>query len=144
MAKFLANENVPGAVVDAARRAGHDLAWVTEFAAGADDDTVLAASLAESRVLVTFDKDFGEMAFQQGQSASCGVILLRPRLRTPEISLCSSRLLSWRSRSIGNATSAWPRKENCVSCRCPEQHVRSAFPTLLAGRDREGETERGG
>ena len=84
MAKLLANENVPAEVVEAARQAGHDLAWIAESSAGADDDTVLALSLAEKRVLLTFDKDFGEMAFRQGKDASCGVILLRPRLRAPD------------------------------------------------------------
>jgi predicted nuclease of predicted toxin-antitoxin system len=84
MAKFLANENVPGEVVEAARQAGHDLAWITELSAGAGDDSVLASALAERRVLLTFDKDFGEMAFRQGKDATCGVILLRPRLSEPD------------------------------------------------------------
>lgn len=84
MAKFLANENVPGEVVEAARQAGYDLAWICELSPGADDDTVLALSLAEHRVLLTFDKDFGEMAFHQGKTATCGVILLRPRLPEPD------------------------------------------------------------
>ncbi len=84
MAKLLADENVPGEVVEAARQAGHDLAWIAEFAPGADDPSVLASALAERRVLLTFDKDFGEMAFRQGKDASCGVILLRPRLDEPE------------------------------------------------------------
>ncbi len=81
-AKFLANENVPGDAVQAARQEGIDLAWVKEIAAGADDDTVLAMSVAENRVLVTFDKDFGEIAFRQGRDATCGIILLRPRLHS--------------------------------------------------------------
>jgi predicted nuclease of predicted toxin-antitoxin system len=83
MPKYLANENVPGEVVEAARHAAHDMAWIVELSPGADDDAVLATALAESRVLVTFDKDFGEMAFRQGKSATCGVILLRPRVRSP-------------------------------------------------------------
>jgi predicted nuclease of predicted toxin-antitoxin system len=84
MAKFLANENVPGEAVEAGRNAGHDLAWVQESHPGADDDMVLALSLSEGRVLVTFDKGFGEMAFRQGKKATCGVVLLRPRLRAPD------------------------------------------------------------
>lgn len=83
MAKFLANENVPGDAVESARQAGFDMAWIKESSPGADDDVVLATSLAESRVLVTFDKDFGEMAFRLGKSATCGIILFRPRLRSP-------------------------------------------------------------
>src|ERR1700728_2291672 len=84
MSKFLADENVPGDAVEAARKAGHDLAWIKGLSPGAGDDAVLAKSLADSRVLVTFDKDFGEMAFRQGKTATCGVVLLRPRLRSPE------------------------------------------------------------
>jgi predicted nuclease of predicted toxin-antitoxin system len=83
MPKFLANENVPGEVVEAARQAGHDLTWIAESSPGVDDDAVLAAALGESRVLLTFDKDFGEMAFKQGKAATCGVLLLRPRVRSP-------------------------------------------------------------
>ena len=64
-----------------ARQNGLDLAWIRETAQGADDDTVLAMALADGRVLVTFDKDFGEMAFRQGKQATCGVVLLRPKLR---------------------------------------------------------------
>lgn len=83
MSKFLANENVPGEVVEAAREAGHDLAWIAESSPGADDDGILATALADDRVLLTFDKDFGEMAFWQGKTATCGVLLLRPRVRSP-------------------------------------------------------------
>jgi len=83
MAKFLANENVPGLTVEAARQAGLDMAWVKEQAAGADDEAVMALALAEGRVLVTFDKDFGQLAYRRGQDASCGVVLLRPRMRSP-------------------------------------------------------------
>lgn len=35
-------------------------------------------------MLITFDKDFGELAFRRGRNVSCGVILLRPRLRSPD------------------------------------------------------------
>ena len=84
MATFLANENVPADAVEAARQAGFDMAWVQEVSPGADDEAVLSMSLAEGRVLVTFDKDFGEMAFRQGKNSTCGVILLRPRLRSPD------------------------------------------------------------
>ena len=83
MAKFLANENVPADAVEAARQAGHDLLWIAESLPGANDEAVLAAALADSRVLVTFDKDFGDFAFRRGKTATCGVILLRPRARSP-------------------------------------------------------------
>jgi predicted nuclease of predicted toxin-antitoxin system len=84
MSAFLANENVPRDVVEAARQAGIDLEWVHETAPGAADPQVLAMALADNRVLVTFDKDFGELAFRLGLNSSCGVVLLRPRLRSPQ------------------------------------------------------------
>ena len=84
MPKFLADENVPGDAVEEARNAGYDLAWIREMSPSADDDAVLAMSLAHGRVLVTFDKDFGEMAFRHGKAASCGIVLLRPTLRSAD------------------------------------------------------------
>jgi hypothetical protein len=80
---FLANENVPAEAIIAARDSGFDVAWVHEISPGADDEAVLATARAQSRVLVSFDKDFGHLAFRKGRDATCGVILCRPRLRSP-------------------------------------------------------------
>jgi predicted nuclease of predicted toxin-antitoxin system len=84
MAKFLANENVPSRVVESLRSAGHDVHWVSETTPGASDEAVLNAANAERRVLLTFDKDFGELAFRLGIRSTCGIILLRPRLKSPD------------------------------------------------------------
>jgi len=84
MAKFLADENMPSKVVAALRASGYDVAWVSELMPGADDRAVLRVSHDEQRVLLTLDKDFGEIAFRFGQTASCGIILLRPRLKSPD------------------------------------------------------------
>jgi len=74
---LLADENFSLDIVEALRRAGHNVGWIRLEWPGADDETVLARAVAESRVLLTFDKDFGELAFRQGLSAECGVILFR-------------------------------------------------------------------
>lgn len=84
MATFLANENIQQEVVDAVRQAGYDVKWIKEIQPGIDDDAVLQISLTENRVLLTFDKDFGEMAFRQGKTATCGVILFRPHVHFPD------------------------------------------------------------
>jgi len=84
MVRLLANENVPSTTVDALRHAGHDVAWIAATAPGADDRTVLATSVVEARVLLTFDKDFGELVYRLGQDSSSGVILLRPKLTSPD------------------------------------------------------------
>ena len=74
---FLANENFPGEAVEALRQEGHDVAWVRIDAPGASDQGVLKRAQTEARVLLTFAKDFGELAFRAGLPAACGVMLFR-------------------------------------------------------------------
>ena len=45
---------------------------------------VLERAQAERRLVVTFDKDFGELAFRHGLPAECGIILFRIPTSTPE------------------------------------------------------------
>jgi predicted nuclease of predicted toxin-antitoxin system len=75
--RILANENFPGDAVLALRERGHDVAWVLTDAPGSSDEQVLHRAQAEDRVLVTFDKDFGELAFRAGLPATTGIILFR-------------------------------------------------------------------
>jgi len=74
---FLTNENIAASVVAGLRDAGHDVLSVKDSMSGAPDTAILARAVAESRVLVTFDKDFGELAFRSRLPAACGVVLLR-------------------------------------------------------------------
>ena len=75
--RFLANENFPGAAVTALEAAGHDVVWVRIAAPGATDADVLAWAAREERILLTFDKDFGELARGSALPLACGVVLLR-------------------------------------------------------------------
>ena len=75
--RFLANENVPAAAVSALAAAGHDVAWVRTARPGAADADVLAWAAREERILLTFDKDFGELARAARLPATSGVVLLR-------------------------------------------------------------------
>jgi predicted nuclease of predicted toxin-antitoxin system len=75
--RILANENFPGEAVEVLRSRGHDVAWVRTDAPGSKDREVLAQATSEGRILVTFDKDFGELVFRMGASAPLGVILFR-------------------------------------------------------------------
>ncbi len=83
--RFLADEDVPKAIVHALRAAGHDVAWVRETSPGIRDEAVLASALAEKRVLLTFDKDFGELVYRVGRPASCGVVFFRIPLEQPAV-----------------------------------------------------------
>lgn len=75
--RLLANENFPLDAVEALRANGHDIAWVREDARGSNDEQVLARAQQEDRILVTFDKDFGELAFHTKLPSTSGIILFR-------------------------------------------------------------------
>ena len=64
MARFLADENFLGDAVTALREAGHDIAWIRTDAPGSTDRQVLTRAVAERRILLTFDKDFGDLAYR--------------------------------------------------------------------------------
>lgn len=81
MLQLLADENFPGIAVNALRDRGHDVSWVRTEAPGISDVEVLAKSKSENRVLITFDKDFGELVFRSGLSA--GVVLFRLAAKSP-------------------------------------------------------------
>jgi predicted nuclease of predicted toxin-antitoxin system len=75
--KVLLNENIPLLAVEALRELGHDVLWARTAMRGAPDTTVLERALAEGRLVVTFDKDFGELVYGAGKKASSGVVLFR-------------------------------------------------------------------
>ncbi|HVU39408.1 MAG TPA: DUF5615 family PIN-like protein [Xanthobacteraceae bacterium] len=81
--RFLADENFPGPAVRALEASGHDVVWVRLVAPGAADAQVLARASREARILLTFDKDFGELAGQATLPLDCGVILLRTPMPRP-------------------------------------------------------------
>ena len=75
--QFLADENIPTLLVQSLRQQGHNVAWISEVAPQTADPEVLGQAQAESRVLLTLDKDFGELAFLRGLHAQIGIVLLR-------------------------------------------------------------------
>ena len=81
--RILADENMPERAVNLLRRAGHDVRWVMETDRGALDPPLLAAATAERRLLITYDKDFGDLLFQDGSSAPYGILLFRMHSDVP-------------------------------------------------------------
>ena len=73
---FLADEGVDRQIVERLRLDGHEVSYVAEMAPGIMDEVVLRESRDSSSVLITADKDFGELVFRQRQ-ASTGVLLVR-------------------------------------------------------------------
>lgn len=75
--RILANENFPGEAVAALRAAGHDVVWVRTDAPGINDTLVLEWAQREERILITFDKDFSELAFRSRFPAVSGIVLFQ-------------------------------------------------------------------
>ncbi len=74
--RWLADECVDAGLVDQLRTAGHDVAYVAEVAPGATDPEVLRLARDDDRLLLTEDKDFGELVFRSKEAVS-GLVLLR-------------------------------------------------------------------
>ena len=74
--RLLADEGVDAAVVARLRSDGHDLTYVAELGPGITDDEVLLLANAHGRLLLTTDKDFGELVFRL-RRITTGVILVR-------------------------------------------------------------------
>ena len=99
--RLCANENVPELCVERLRREGHDVLWIRDSAPGSADDAVLALAAREGRLLLTLDKDFGELVFRRGAQASRGVILFR-------IPQPSAAAVAERVTAVLEARDDWP------------------------------------
>ena len=76
--RFLADESCDYTMVRALRNAGRDVAAVAESNAQASDSEAVELAVSDARVLLTEDKDFGQLVLAHGEP-SLGVVLLRYR-----------------------------------------------------------------
>ena len=74
--KLVADEGIDRQIVDALRADGQHVDAIAESCPGAPDELVLAKAAEIGALLLTFDKDFGELVYRQGR-ASAGVLLVR-------------------------------------------------------------------
>jgi predicted nuclease of predicted toxin-antitoxin system len=103
--RFLADENVPGDAVDELKAAGHDIVWVRTVAPGSKDEDILELATREERIILTFDKDFGELAWRAGLPASPGIVLFRlPMPAAAEIGTILAARISERTDWAGHFT----------------------------------------
>lgn len=81
--RLLANENIPLATVEALREAGEDVLSVTEDSPGASDEVVIRWARQEGRIVVTFDRDYGELVFHHRLPPPAGVLYMRFEPESP-------------------------------------------------------------
>ncbi len=80
---FLADEGVDRPIVDRLRQDGYNMLYVAEMAPSISDDEVLGLTNEHNALLLTADKDFGELVFRLGR-INAGVVLLRLAGLQPE------------------------------------------------------------
>ena len=74
--RFLADESVDYPIVKSLRDKGYLVDYITEQSPGISDDEVLASAKEKEAILITADKDFGNLIFRLGK-LSAGIILFR-------------------------------------------------------------------
>ncbi|MDQ3651186.1 MAG: DUF5615 family PIN-like protein [Acidobacteriota bacterium] len=74
---LLADESVDRPIVERLQQDGYEVLYVAEMEPSITDDVVLERANERMALLVTVDKDFGELVFREGQLAAGGVVLLR-------------------------------------------------------------------
>ncbi len=110
--KLLLDACVWGGAITALTAAGHEVEWVGDWDEDPGDASILGQALAGGQVVVTLDKDFGELAVFHGQP-HCGII----------------RLVNWSARQ---------QAEACLRVleRYAEELPRGALVTAEPGRVR--------
>lgn len=80
--RFLADENIAPSVVATLRKDGHDVVSIFEESPGVSDEAVLSRGFNERRIVLTHDRDLGNI-LRYPVASHAGVILLRLRDQRP-------------------------------------------------------------
>lgn len=84
---FLADENYPLDAVRRLREAGHDVAAIVRDSSGASDEEILERAAREGRVILTFDRDYGRLLYEESPQESLvpvGIVYFRFDPSPPE------------------------------------------------------------
>jgi predicted nuclease of predicted toxin-antitoxin system len=90
---WLANENVPSASVLRLQASGEVVAYVVEDARAIADTEVLEWARREQRIILTFDRDYGELNYRRRLPVPSGVVYFR--LPPVDPGDAGSRVLEW-------------------------------------------------
>jgi len=101
--KFIADVNVEKAIVDYLLEEGYDVKWIPDYNCEMLDEDLLEMAKVEGRILITNDKDFGELIFLQ-KRLSVGIILIRIKGQKVEVKLKLIKKLfqNYRNKLLNN------------------------------------------
>lgn len=81
---FLANENFPLFSIKLLRKASHNVVSVIEETPGAKDIDILKRAHRENFIVLTFDRDYGELIYRHRSFIPNGIIFFRFDPSVPE------------------------------------------------------------
>ena len=101
--KFIADVNVEKAIIDHLIRKKYNVKWIADFDCEILDEELLNLADSEKRILITNDKDFGELVFLQ-KRISIGIVLLRVKGQKAQdkIKLFNKLLQKYPDKLIGH------------------------------------------
>jgi predicted nuclease of predicted toxin-antitoxin system len=114
----LLDSSIWGPTAARLRAAGHDVSYVGDREADPGDSAILGEALRERRILVTLDKDFGEMAVRLGR-LHAGIIRLERMRVAEQADVCLRVLERFASELLSGAIIT--ARRNRVRIRLPEQ-----------------------
>jgi predicted nuclease of predicted toxin-antitoxin system len=105
---FMADESVDCSIVLRLRGQGHRVWHVAEMEPGLLDDDVLDLANREAALLLTSDKDFGELVFRQRRFTG-GIVLVRLA------GLSSDRKAETVAAAVDQHASEWPHRFTVIT-----------------------------
>lgn len=82
--RFLADENFPGNSVRLLQTHGLAVLQVAEHEQGSPDEWILRTAIAQERIILTFDRDFGDLVYHHGYPPpTAGIVFFRAKKFTP-------------------------------------------------------------
>ncbi len=100
--QFLADENIHGKIVSFLRSTGLNVEWIKEVAPGSTDETILLRPDIRNQILISNDRDFGDLIFAKGFPAPKAILYTRMTHRNWE--LTSRRLIEVIKTGIAKGT----------------------------------------
>ena len=99
--RFLADENVHPVVVQRLRAAGLNVEWVNETSKGSLDGAILSRPDISALILITYDRDFGDLIFNRNYPSPRAIIY--SRLGRAEPRHLADRILALIERGVADA-----------------------------------------
>jgi len=108
--KVLLDSCLSGKICSSLQEAGHDVIWIGDWDEDPGDQEILLAAHRENRVLITLDKDFGELVLRH-HLPHAGIVRLVNQSVKQQASMCLQILEQYsedlQAGAIVTAESGW-------------------------------------